>query len=163
MDYKTINKKPTHSKIYIREKKYITTFHTPNNTIYVHRNTKRIIATENPYHQDTNRFRNLKIWKLFDIKTIYQRRNEKIIYKIEAIEEKTRNIIKTRIQKDKQSKKLFQGNRNQCEAKKMKKLIVLNYTERGKRQKSYNYLYTISILYTYTLPIFFSLHLTYRL
>ena len=158
-----MTKKPTHSKIYIRKKKYITAFHTPNNTIYVHKNTKRILATENPYHQDTNRFRNLKIWKLFDIKTIYQRRNEKIIYKIEAIEEKTRNIIKTRIQKDKQSKKLFQGNRNQCEAKKMKKLIVLNYTERGKREKSYNYLYTISILYTYILPIFFSSLIGYNL
>merc|ERR1711867_284353 len=99
------------------------------------RNTKRIIATENPYRQDTNGFRNLNIWKLIDIKTIYQRRNEKIIYKIEAIEEKIRNIIKTRIQKDKQSKKLFLGNRNQWEARKMKKLIVLNYTERGKKRQ----------------------------
>ena len=88
---------------------------------------------------------------------------KKIIYKIEAIEEKTRNIIKTRIQKDKQSKKLFQGNRNQCKARKMKKLIVLNYTERGKKDKKrYNYLYTISILYTYTLPtkkFFFTFYL----
>ena len=100
MVHKTMNKKPIHSKIYIRKKKYITAFHTPNNTIYVHKNTKRILATENPYHQDTNRFRNLKIWKLFDIKTIYQRRNEKIIYKIEAIKEKNRNRIKNKNTKE---------------------------------------------------------------
>merc|ERR1712240_663382 len=35
VDHKTINKKPTNSKIYIREKKHTTTFHTPNNTIYI--------------------------------------------------------------------------------------------------------------------------------
>ena len=55
------NKKDkTNTKIYIRKKKYITAFHAPNNTIYVHRNTKRILAIENPYHQDNNRikFRN---------------------------------------------------------------------------------------------------------
>ena len=91
------------------------------------------------------------------------KRDWKIIYKIEAIKEKNRNRIKTKIQKNKQTKKLFQGNGNQCEAKKMKKLIVLNYTERGKRQKSYNYLYTISILYTYTLPRFFSSLIGYNL
>ena len=131
------------------------------NSIKLHRareKTKRILAIENPYHQDNNRikFRNLKIWKLFDIKSIYQRGNEKIIYKIEAIEEKIRNIIKTRIQKDKQSKKLFQGNRNQCEAKKMKKLIVLNYTERGKKTKKLQLpIYYIDTLYLYITNILF--------
>ena len=122
-------------------------FYVPKSTIYIHSNTKRILEVKNLYHQDNEiiKFRNLKIWKLLDIKNIYHNRNEIIKFGGEAIKYKNRNINEAKIQKDWKIKRLIQGNRNRCEAK---KLIVLNYTERGKQQKIYNYFYTISILYT---------------
>ena len=100
-------------------------FYVPKFTIYIQNNTRRIIEVKNLYHkeQEINKFRNLEIWKLLDIKNIYHKRNEIIKFRNEA-----------KIHKDWKNKKLIQGNRNRCEAKKLKKLIVLNYTERGKQQ-----------------------------
>ena len=103
---------------------------------------KEYLEVKNLYHQDNEiiKFRNLKIWKLLDIKNIYHKRNEIIKFGSEAIKYKNRNINEAKIHKDWKLKKLIQGNRNRCEAKKLKKLIVLNYTERGKRQKIYYYI-----------------------
>ena len=146
-------------------------FYVPKSTIYIHSNTKRILEVKNLYHQDNEiiKFRNLKIWKLLDIKNIYHKRNEIIKFGSEAIKYKNRNINEAKIHKDWKLKKLIQGNRNRCEAKKLKKLIVLNYTERGKRQKIYNCFYTVSILYTviiYNIFLYntqFFLYITYRI
>merc|ERR1711895_263368 len=80
------------------------------------------------------KFRNLKIWKLLDIKNIYHNRNEIIKLGGEAKKHKNWKI-----------KRLVQGNRNRCEAK---KLIVLNYTERGQRQKIYYYISFKFLFYT---------------
>ena len=117
-------------------------FYVPKSTIYILSNTKRILEVKNLYHQDNEKikFRNLKIWKLLDIKNIYHKRNEIIKLGSEAIKYKNRNINEAKIQKDWKIKRLIQGYRNRCEAK---KLIVLNYTEQGKQQKIYNYFYTI--------------------
>ena len=122
-------------------------FYVPIFTIYIHSNTGRIIEAKNLYHkeQEIIKFRNLEIWKLFDIKNTYYKGYEIIKFENESL---NYNIDEVRRQKDWKIKKLAQGNRNRCNAKKLKKLIVLNYTERGKRQKIYNYFYTISILYT---------------
>ena len=68
------------------------------------------------------------------------------------IKYKNRIINEAKIQKDWKIKRLIQGNRNRCEAK---KLIVLNYTERGKRQKIYYYI-SFKFLF-YTLYIFYIL------
>merc|ERR1711873_206144 len=59
-----------------------------------------------------------------------------------------RNISEAKIHKVWKIEKLVQGTRNRCKAKKVTKLIGLNYNERGKRQQIYNYFYIISILYT---------------
>ena len=122
-------------------------FYVPKFTIYIQSNTRRIIEVENLFHKGKEiiKFRNLEIWKLLDIKNTYYKGNERIKFGNEALKY---NIDEVRRQKDWKIKKLAQGNRNRCNAKKLKKLIVLNYTERGKRQKIYNYFYTISILYT---------------
>ena len=122
-------------------------FYVPKFTIYIHSNTRRIIEVKNLYHKGKEiiKFRNLEIWKLLDIKNTYYKGNETIKFGNEALKY---NIDEVRRHKDWKIKKLAQGNRNRCNAKKLKKLIVLNYTERGKRQKIYNYFYTISILYT---------------
>ncbi len=143
----------------------------PKSTIYIHSNTKRILEVKNLYHQGNEiiKFRNLEIGKLYGIKNIYQKGNEIIKFGNEGIKYKNRNINEVKIHKDWKIKKLAQGNRNRCEAKKLKKLIVLNYTERGKRQKIYNFLYKIYILYTitiYNIYLYitqFFLHFTYRL
>ena len=143
-------------------------FYVPKSTIYIHSNTRRLLEVNNLYHKGNEiiKFRNLEIWKLLDIKNIYHNKNEIIKFGGEAIKYKKRNINETKIQKDWKIKRLIQGYRNRCEAK---KLIVLNYTERGKRQKIYNYFYTISILYTViTYNIFlynyqFFLHIGYIL
>ena len=133
--------------IYIRKKRYIMAFYVPKFTIYIHSNTKRILEVKHLYHQDNEiiKLRNLKIWKLLDIKNIYHKRNEIIKFGSEAIKYKNINTNETKTHKEWEIKKLIQENRNRC---KSKKLIVLNYTERGKQQKIYNYFYTISILYT---------------
>merc|ERR1711867_224857 len=148
---KTLNH---NTKIYIRKKRYIMAFYVPKSTIYIHSNTKRILEIKNLYHQDNEiiKFRNLKIWKLLDIKSIYHNKNEIIKFGGEAIKYKKSNINETKIQKDWKIKRLLQENRNRCEAK---KLIVLNYTERGKRQKIYYYIF-LKFLF-YTLYIFYIL------
>ena len=111
----------------------------------------------------------MEIWKLLGVKNNYYKGNEIIKFGNEAIKYKNRNIDETKIHNDWKIKKLAQGNRNRCEGKKLKKLIVLNYTERGKRQKIYNYFYNVSILYTitiYNIYLYITnnfLHITYRL
>merc|ERR1711867_282049 len=144
-------------KIYIRKNRYIMAFFVPKSTIYIHSNTKRILEVKNLYHQDNEiiKFRYLKIWKLLDIKNIYHNRNEIIKLGGEAIKYKNRIINEAKIQKDWKIKRLIQGNRNQCKAK---KLIVMNYTERGKRQKIYYY---ISFKFLFSNPfVFYILHYT---
>ena len=135
-------------------------FYVPKFTIYIHSNTKRILEVKHLYHQDNEiiKLRNLKIWKLLDIKNIYHKRNEIIKFGSEAIKYKNINTNETKTHKDWEIKKLIQENRNRC---KSKKLIVLNYTERGKQQKIYNYFYTIEIIfftgYIYIVSIIFIL------
>ena len=144
-------------------------FYVPKSTIYTHSNTRKLLEVKNLYHKGNEiiKFRNLEIWKLLGVKNTYYKGNEIIKFGNEAIKYKNRNIDKTKIHKNWKIKKLAQGNRNRCEAKKLKKLIVLNYTERGKQQKIYNCFYTISILYTiisynFFLYILFNF-VTYRL
>ena len=141
-DTKKGNTFKSNTKTYIRKKRYIMAFYVPKFTIYIHSNTKRILEVKNLYHQDNEiiKLRNLKIWKLLDIKNIYHKRNEIIKFGSEAIKYKNINTNETKTHKDWEIKKLIQENRNRC---KSKKLIVLNYTERGKQQKIYNYFYTI--------------------
>ena len=141
----------------------------PKYTIYIQSNTKRIIEIKNPYHRNKYiiKFRNLQIWKLLNIKNIYHTMNEIIEIGIKAEKYENRNISEAKIHKVWKIKKLVQGTRNRCEAKKLKKLIVMNYTERGKRQQTYNYFYIIFILYTVIIYNIF-LHInqffsTYRL
>ena len=98
----------------------------------------------------------MEIWKSLGIIKTYDKGNEIIKFGNEAIKYKNRNIDETKIHKYLTNKKLGiefksgkqalcadtylikrktkQGNRNWCEDKKLKKLIVLNYTERGKQQ-----------------------------
>ena len=68
---------------------------------------------------------------------------------------KNRNIREAKIHKVWKIKKLIDGTRNRCKAKKLTKLIILNYTERGKRQQLYNYCYIIFTLYTVTIYYIF--------
>ena len=98
----------------------------------------------------------MEIWKLLGVKNNYYKGNEIIKFGNEAIKYKNRNIDETKMNNNWTNKKLGreftsgkqalcadtylirrkikQGNRNWCEGKKLKKLIVLNYTERGKQQ-----------------------------
>ena len=96
-------------------------------------------------------------WRILGVKNIYSRGDERFKFGNKARKyKKLNNIDKTRIQKYLTNKKLGiesksgkqascadtyltrrktkQGNRNWCEENKLKKLIVLNYTERGKQQ-----------------------------
>ena len=124
-------------------------FYVPKSTIYIHSNTRRIIEVKNLYHKGKERikFRNLEIWKLLGIKNTYYKGDEIIKYGNEEIKYKNRNINEVKIHKDWKIKST-QGNRNWCEAKKLKKSIVLNYTERGKRQK---------FIITFTMYLYFIL------
>ena len=72
---------------------------------------------------------------------------------IKAVKNENRNISEAKTHKIWNIKKLVQGTRNRCEAKKWTKLIVLNYTERGKQQKIYYYT-SFKFLF-YTLYIFY--------
>ena len=111
-------------------------FYVPHSTIYRHSNTGKLLEVKNIYHKGNEKIKigNLEIWKLLGVKNIYYKGNEIIKFWNEAIKYKNRNIDETKIHKDWKIKKLAQGNRNRCEGKKLKKLIVLNYTERGKQQ-----------------------------
>ena len=122
------------NKVYIRQKRSVMAFYVPRSTVYIHCNT----------------------WKLLGVKNNYYKGNEIIKFGNEAINYKNRNIDETKIHKYWTNKKLGieftsgkqalradtylikrkikQGNRNWCKDKKLKKLIVLNYTERGKQQ-----------------------------
>ena len=126
------------------------TFYMPKLTIYIQSKTKRIIEIKNPDHRnkDIIKYRKLQIWKLIDIKNIYYTMDEIIEIGTKAVKYENRNISEAKIHKVWKIKKLVQGTRNRCKAKKLTKLIVLNYTERGKRQQIYSYFYIISILYT---------------
>ena len=125
-------------------------FYMPKFTIYIQSKTKRIIEIKNPDHRnkDSRKYKKLQIWKLIDIKNIYHTMDEILEIGIKAVKNENRNISEAKTHKIWNIKKLVQGTRNRCEAKKWTKLIVLNYTERGKRQQIYNYFYIISILYT---------------
>ena len=131
-------------------------FYVPRSTVYIHSNTGKLLGVENNYHKGNEiiKFGNLEIWKLLGVKNNYYKGNEIIKFGNEAI--KYKNIDETKIHNDWTIKKLgigvttdkqalradtnlikrniAQGNRNWCEGKKLKKLIVLNYTERGKQQ-----------------------------
>ena len=101
-------------------------------------------------------------WRILGVKNIYFRGDEIFKFENQALKHNKSNNIKTdktKIQKCliKTHKKLViefksgkqascadtyltkgktkQGNRNWCEENKLKKLIVLNYTERGKQQE----------------------------
>ena len=125
-------------------------FFIPRFTIYIQSKTKKIIEIKKPDHRnkDIIKHRKLQIWKLIDIKNIFYTTNEIIEIRTKTEKYKKRNISEAKIHKEWKIKKLVKGTRNQCKAKKLTKLIILNYTERGKRQQFYNYCYVISILYT---------------
>merc|ERR1712082_553999 len=130
-------------------------FYMPKSTIYIQSKTKRIIEINNPYHRnkDIIKHRNLQIWKLLDIKNIYHTMDEILKIGIKAEKNENRNISEAKTHKIWNIKKLVQGTRNRCEANKWTKLIVLNYTERGKQRKIYYYI-SFKFLF-YTLYIFF--------
>ena len=133
-------------------------FYVPHSTVYIHSNTGKLLEVKNIYHKGNEiiKFGNLEIWKLLGVKNNYYKGNEIIKFGNEAIKYKNKNIDETRIHKYWTNKKLGieftsgkqalradtylikrkikQGNRNWCKDKKLKKLIVLNYTERGKQQ-----------------------------
>ena len=117
-------------------------FYVPKSTIYIHSTTRRIIEVKNHHKgKEIIKFRNLEIWKLLGIKNTYYKANEIIKFGKEAIKYKNRSINEVKIHKNWEIK-LTQETRNRCEAKKLKKLIILNYTQRGKRHNTYNYFYT---------------------
>ena len=177
-DAKKGNTLKPNTKTYIRKKRYTMAFYVPKFTIYIHSNNGRIIEAKYLYHkeQEIIKFRNLEIWKLLDIKNTYYEGNEIIKFGNGLL---NYNIKEVRRQKDWKIIKLAQGNRNRCNEKTLKKLVVLNYTERGKRQKFIMILYyiypliiykifyyTIYILYIYFIYKIFlhiSQTLTYRL
>ena len=122
--------------MYIRQKRSVMAFYVPRSTVHIHCNT----------------------WKLLGVKNNYYKGNEIIKFGNEAIKyKKLKNIDKTKIQKYLTNKKLgiefksgkqascadtylTKGNTKQrttnwCEENELKKLIVLNYTERGKPQE----------------------------
>ena len=103
----------------------------------------------------SSKYRNLQIWKLLDIKNIYLTMDKILEIGIKAVKNENRNISEAKTHKIWNIKKLVQGTRNRCEAKKWTKLIVLNYTERGKQQKIYYYI-SFKFLF-YTLYIFYIL------
>ena len=133
-------------------------FCVPHSTIYTQYNTWKLLGVKNNYNKgnETIKFGNLEIWKLLGAKNNYYKENEIIKFGHEAIKYKNKNIDETRIHKYWMNKKLGieftsgkqalhadtylikrkikQGNRSWCEDKNLKKLIVLNYTERGKQQ-----------------------------
>merc|ERR1712120_49941 len=133
-------------------------FFIPKFTIYIQSRTKRLIEIKNPDHRnkDSRKYKKLQIWKLIDIKNIYHTMDETLEIGIKAVKNENRNISETKTHKIWNIKKLVQGTRNRCEAKKWTKLIVLNYTERGKQQKIYYYI-SFKFLF-YTLYIFYILH-----
>ena len=118
----------------MRQQRSVMAFYVPRSTVHIHYNP----------------------WRLLGVKNNYYKGNEIIKFGNEAIKYKNRNIDETKIHKYLTNKKLGiefksgkqalcadtylikrktkQGNRNWCEDKKLKKLIVLNYTERGKQQ-----------------------------
>ena len=119
----------------MRQQRSVMAFYVPRSTVHIHYNP----------------------WRLLGVKNNYYKGNEIIKFGNEAIKyKKLKNIDKTKIQKYLTNKKLGiefksgkqascadtyltrrktkQGNRNWCEENKLKKLIVLNYTERGKQQ-----------------------------
>ena len=132
-------------------------FFIPRFTIYIQSKTKKIIEIKKPDHRnkDIIKHRKLQIWKLLDIKNIFYTMNEIIEIGTKTEKYKNRNIREAKIHKVWKIKKLIDGTRNRCKAKKLTKLIILNYTERGKRQQLYNYCYIIFILYTVTIYYIF--------
>ena len=125
-------------------------FFIPKFTIYVQSKTKKIIEIKKPDHRnkDIIKHRKLQIWKLIDIKNIFYTTNEIIEIKTKTDKYKKRNISEAEIHKEWKIKKLVKRTRPRCKAKILTKLIILNYTERGKRQQFYKYCYIIFILYT---------------
>ena len=125
-------------------------FFIPKFTIYIQNKTKRIIEIKNPDHwnKDIMKYRKLQIWKLIDIKNNYYTMDEIIEIGTKTVKYENRNKSEAKIHKVWKIKKLVQGTRNRCKAKKLTKLIILNYTERGKRQQFYKYCYITFILYT---------------
>ena len=146
------------TKVYIRQKRYVMAFYVPRSTVYIHSNTRKLLGVENNYHKGNEiiKFGNLEIWKLLGVKNNYYKGNEIIKFGNETIKYENRNIDETKIHKYWTNKKLGieftsgkqalradtylikrkikQGNRNWCKDKNLKKLIVLNYIERGKQQ-----------------------------
>ena len=147
------------NKVYIRQKRSVMAFYVPRSTVYVHCNTWKLLEVKNNYHKGNGiiKFGYLEIWKLLGVKNNYYKGNEIIKFGNEAIKYKNKNIDETKIHKYWTNKKLGiefksgkqascadtyltkgktkQGNRNWCEENKLKKLIVLNYTKRGKQQE----------------------------
>ena len=76
-DTKKGNTFKPNTKTYRRKKRYIMVFYVPKFTIDIHSNTRRKIEVKNLYHkeQEINKFRNLEIWKLLDIKNTYYKGN----------------------------------------------------------------------------------------
>ena len=115
------------TKEYITKERQIMALFIPKITIYVQNETKKIIEIKKPDHKniDTIKHRKLQIWKLLDIRIIPYTTNE----------HKKGNIKESKIHKEWKIKNLTKQTRTSCKARKLKKLIILNYTERGKRQQ----------------------------
>ena len=134
--HKKDKKSELNTKEYIRKKRHMMAFFIPKFTIYVQSKTKKIIEIKKPDHRnkDIIKHRKLQIWKLIDIKNIFYTTNEIIEIKTKTDKYKKRNISEAEIHKEWKIKKLVKRTRPRCKAKILTKLIILNYTERGKRQ-----------------------------
>merc|ERR1712082_286172 len=141
------------TKKHLRKNRQIMAIYTPKFAIYIQSETKKIIKIKNPDHRnkDIIKYRKLQIWKLINIKNIFYTMDEIIEIGTKTEQYKNKNISEAKIHKVWKTKKLVKGTRNRCKAKKLTKLIILNYTERGKRQQFYNYCYIVFILYTVTI------------
>merc|ERR1711867_405202 len=114
----------------IRKKRHIMALFIPKITIYVQSETKKIIEIKRPDHRniDIIKHRKLQIWKLIDIRNILDTMNKIIEIRTKTEKHKKRNISETKIHKEWKIKKLVKQTRTSCKAKKLKKLIILNYT-----------------------------------
>ena len=119
------------TKKHLRKNRQIMAFYTPKFAIYIQSEMKKTIEIKNPDHpnKDIIKYRKLQIWKLLDIKNVYYTMDEIIEIGIKAVKYENRNISEARIHKVWKIKKLVQGTRNRCKAKKLTKLIVSNYTK----------------------------------
>ena len=147
--HKKENSYKPNTKEYITKERQMMTLFIPKLTIYVQNKTNKIIEMNQPDQKNINTIKHgkLQIWKLLDIRIILYGTNKIIEIGTKPEKHKKGNIKESKIHKEWKIKKLTKRTRMSCKARKLKKLIILNYTERGKRQQFHKYWYITFILY----------------